>query len=436
MSSLLFKDIAVVGEDYAVREGMNLLVEEGRIAHIGPATPHGFSGEIYNGRGKVAMPGFFNTHSHVPMTLLRGYGEGLPLHEWLFDRMIPFEALLSDEDCYWGSLLGIAEMLSSGIVSFTDMYMHTPGIVRAVMESGIKANLSHGYSTHHADVRFSDSPAYAGTLFLMEAAKEYPGGRLIADASVHAEYTFGEGEIATEIADFCEKSGLRMQVHVSETKQEHEACRGRRGMTPIQFFDKHGLFRVPTTAAHCVWMDEADFDILASRGVTVAHCPSSNMKLGSGVAPIAKMLERGVKVSIGTDGAASNNNLNGLEEVNLAAMVQKGTTGNPLFLGPSQLLELACRNGALSQGRADCGAIAVGNRADIVVYDLESAHLQPVFDVLSNLLFAGQASDIALTMVDGRVLYKDGEYTTIDIKRVIAEAKRIRGEKLALLSAK
>ena len=150
------------------------------------------------------------------------------------------------------------------------------------MESGIKANLSHGYSTHHADVRFSDSPAYAGTLFLMEAAKEYPGGRLVADASVHAEYTFGEGEIVTEIADFCEKSGLRMQVHVSETRQEHEACRSRRGMTPIQFFDKHGLFRVPTTAAHCVWLDEADFDILAGRGITVAHCPSSNMKLGSG----------------------------------------------------------------------------------------------------------------------------------------------------------
>ena len=159
----------------------------------------------------------------------------------------------------------------------------------------IKANLSHGYSTHHADVRFADSPAYAGTMFLMEAAKEYSGGRLVADASVHAEYTFGEGEIAAEIADFLRKSGLRMQVHVSETKQEHEACRGRRGMTPIQFFDKHGLFRVPTTAAHCVWLDEADFDILASRGVTVAHCPSSNMKLGSGVAPIAKMLERGVK---------------------------------------------------------------------------------------------------------------------------------------------
>lgn len=434
MNSFLFRDITVVGEGYQVSQGMNILVEGERIVSIGPKAPDGFAGEVYDGRGKVAMPGFYNTHSHVPMTLLRGYGEGLPLREWLFGRMIPFEALLSDEDCYWGSLLGIAEMLSSGIVSFTDMYMHTPGIVRAVTESGIKANLSHGYSTHLSTARFVDSPAGEGTRYLMEAAKDCPGGRLVADASVHAEYTFGEGIVAAEIGDFCEKAGLRLQVHISETKQEHEACKRQRGVTPTRFFDDFGLFRVPTTAAHCVWLDEGDFEILARRGVTVAHCPSSNMKLGSGVAPIAKMIERGIRVSIGTDGAASNNNLNGLEEVNLAAMVQKGTTGNPLFLGPSALLELACRNGALSQGRDDCGTIAAGNRADIVVYDLEAAHLQPVYDVLSNLLFAGQASDIALTMVDGRILYRDGEYATIDMGRVIAEAKRIRAEKLAILA--
>ena len=436
MKRFLFRNIAVVGEDYSVLDGMNIVVENGRIVSIGPTAPEQFSGEIYDGRGKVAMPGFFNTHSHVPMTLIRGYGEGLSLHEWLFGRMIPFEALLDDEDCYWGSMLGIAEMLASGTVSFSDMYMHTPGIARAVIESGIKANLSHGYSTRSETERFADSPACAGTRFLMGAAKEDAGGRLVADASVHAEYTFGEGRIAAEIADFCVAKGLRMQVHISETKQEHDACVSKRGMTPTRFFDSFGLFRVPTTAAHCVWLDEGDFGILAERGVTVAHCPSSNMKLGSGVAPVAKMIEKGISVSIGTDGAASNNNLNALEEANLAALIQKGTTGNPLILGPRDLLKLACRNGALAQGRKDCGAIAVGNRADIVVYNLESAHLQPVYDILSNILFASRASDIVLTMIDGRVLYEDGEYTTIDIERVIAEAKRIRDEKLVRLAGR
>lgn len=435
-SSFLFKDIGLIGEDYGFREGMNILVEDGRIARIGSSAPEGFSGEIYDGRGKVAMPGFFNTHSHVPMTLLRGYGEGLPLHEWLFDRMIPFENLLDDEDCYWGSLLGIAEMLASGTVSFTDMYMHTPGIAKAVIESGIKANLSHGYSTHLGDGRFADSTACAGTRFLIGAARADRSGRLVADASIHAEYTFGEGKTVGEIADFCLSEGLRMQIHLSETRQEHEACKARRGMTPVAFFDAFGLFRVPTTAAHCVWIEGGDFDILASRGVTVAHCPSSNMKLGSGVAPVAKMIAAGIRVGIGTDGAASNNNLDALEEANLAAMVQKGTTGDPLFLGPRELLELACRNGALSQGRTDCGAIAEGNRADIVVYDLEAPHLQPVYDVLSNLLFSAGSRDIVLNMVDGKVLYRNGLFMTMDISRVMREARRIRDEKLARLAAK
>lgn len=437
--AFLFKDITLIDENYEARGGMNILVREGRVGFIGEGAPAGLGAglgadvEVYDGRGKAAMPAFFNTHCHIPMTLIRGYGEGLSLHDWLFKRMIPFEALLSDEDCYWGSLLGIAELLASGAASFTDMYLHTPGIAKAVAESGIKANLSHGYSTRVSGEHFADSAACAGTRFLISAAKQIPDGRLVADASVHAEYTFGEGRIAAEIADFCAAEGLRMQVHLSETKTEHEACLSRRGMTPAAFFDSFGLFGVPTTAAHCVWISGADMEILARQGVSVAHCPSSNMKLGSGVAPVAKMLAAGLRVSIGTDGAASNNNLNFLEEANLAAMLQKGTTGDPLILGPKQLLELACRNGAAAQGRADCGAIAVGAKADIVVYNLDAPHLQPVYDVLSNILFAAQAGDIALTMVDGRVLYRDGAYTTIDTERVIAEAGRIKAEKLARL---
>lgn len=443
MRKFLFKNITLIDEGYEAREGMDIVVDDDRIASIAPAAdrqasggPGGFDGEVYDGRGKVAMPGFFNIHCHVPMTLIRGYGEGLPLHEWLFGRMIPFEELLDDEDCYWGSLLGIAEMLASGTVSFSDMYMHTPGIARAVLESGIKANLSHGYSSRSKGEHFSDSKAFAGTKFLIGAARGDGSGRLKADAAVHAEYTLGEERLVAEIADFCEAEALRVQVHLSETRRDHEECVDRRGATPARFFDSFGLFRAPTTAAHCVWLEDGDFEILAERGVTVAHCPSSNMKLGSGIAPVAKMLEKGIRVGIGTDGAASNNNLNALEEANLAAMIQKGATGDPLILGPRQLLELACRNGAIAQGREDCGAIAVGDRADIVVYDLESAHLQPVYDVLSNLLFSARASDIVLTMVDGRVLYKDGEYTTIDIGRVISEANRIRVEKLARLERK
>ena len=450
MKSFVFKDISLVDGRFELRDHMDLVVEGGRIVAIAPtggavavsaaAASRAAECEVYDGRGKVAMPGFFNAHCHVPMTLIRGYGEGLSLHDWLFTRMFPFENLLTDEDCYWGALLGIAEMLAGGTVSFTDMYMHEPGIVRAVSESGIKANLAHGYSARKPDSKFSGSNAWEGTKFLMEAAKADKSGRLVADASIHAEYTFGgesAGATGREIAEFCAANGLRLQIHLSETRNEHEEAKARRGMTPTAYFDSLGLFAAaPTTAAHCVWIDEADMDILAARGATVAHCPSSNLKLGSGIAPIRRMQEKGIRVAIGTDGAASNNNLDALEEANLAALVQKGSTGDPLYLGPKALAELACRNGALSQGRDDCGALAVGNKADIVVYDLRKPHLQPVHDALSNLMFAARASDVVLTMIDGRVLYRDGRCLTIDVERVMAECARIVGEKLAQLERK
>lgn len=450
MKSFVFRDISLVDGRFELRDHMDLVVEGGRIVAIAPtggavaASAAGLGlaldgdSEVYDGRGKVAMPGFFNAHCHVPMTLIRGYGEGLSLHDWLFTRMFPFENLLTDEDCYWGALLGIAEMFAGGTVSFTDMYMHEPGIVRAVAESGIKANLAHGYSARKPDGKFSGSNAWEGTKFLMEAAKADKSGRLVADASIHAEYTFGgesAGATGREIAEFCAANGLRLQIHLSETRNEHEEAKARRGMTPTAYFDSLGLFAAaPTTAAHCVWVDEADMDILAARGATVAHCPSSNLKLGSGIAPIKRMQEKGIRVAIGTDGAASNNNLDALEEANLAALVQKGSTGDPLYLGPKALAELACRNGALSQGRGDCGALAIGNKADVVVYDLRKPHLQPVHDALSNLMFAARSSDVALTMVDGRVLYRDGHCLTIDVGRVMSECARIVEEKLARLA--
>jgi 5-methylthioadenosine/S-adenosylhomocysteine deaminase len=453
----LFKNIALAEPSGAVLINQDILVEDDRIISIShsksaearaattlsaaaaaaAATARSFQAtEIYDGRGKLALPGFYNLHSHVPMTLLRGYGEGLPLKKWLFERVFPFEALLTEEDCYWGSLLGIAEMLASGTVSFSDMYLLTPGIARAVRESGIKANLSHGYSTAPKSKGFSDSKAYEGTRFLIDAARADTSGRLIADAAVHAEYTFGEERFGRQIADFCRREDLRVQIHLSETKDEHEACKAKRGCTPTAFFDSCGLFDTPTIAAHGVWLEDGDLDIFAAKGVSLAHCPVSNLKLASGMAPVQKIIDRGIRVCLGTDGAASNNNLNLLKEANLASLLQKSLTGDPLALGPAKLLELACRNGALAQGRADCGALEEGMKADIIVFDLESPRMQPVYDPLVSVFFAADSRDIVLTMVDGKVLYKNGKFTTIDIVRVMAEAERIRDEKLRRLEGK
>ncbi len=429
---MLFKNTTLIDENYQVQKHMNILVENQQITYIGKKQPANPSGEVYNGENKLIMPGFFNNHCHVPMTLLRGYGEGLPLDRWLNERIFPFEGLLTQEDIYWGSQLGIAEMIKSGVVGFTDMYLKLKGIGRAVRESGIKANISYGAMTFDQE-KFSNTQAYQETLEMLDYIKDLEDDRLKIEASVHGEYTSNPGFVE-EIVEFSKDYQLGIHAHMSETESEVKQCKIRhKGLTPVQYFDQHGVFSRPTTGAHCVWLEEVDYGILKNKGVTVAHCPSSNMKLASGIAPIQKMLDHGISVTIGTDGAASNNNLNMLEEINLASMLQKVSTLNPLALGPQKLLELACRNGALAQGRINCGSIQVGNKADLFIVDLDKPHLQPVHDVLSNMIYSAQSDDICLTMVNGKILYQDGEYQTIDIEKVLFNVKQIKDEKIKLL---
>ena len=436
---MLFRDITLIDEHFEAKEHQFVATTDERVTYIGSEAPVEFDGPVYEGKNKALLPGFFNIHCHVPMTLLRGYGEGLPLQRWLTERIYPFEALQTPEDVYWGALLGCAEMLQSGAVSFTDMYTPLESVFRAVTESGMKANISNGALMFDPAGHFApgckDFDGMENFLQLLARA-EKPDGRVRADASLHGEYTSHEAFVR-EVAQYAKHKGLRMHLHLSETQKEHEECKARHGgLTPAAYLEACGLLDVPATAAHCVWLEDADMDILARHGVTVASCPSSNLKLGSGIARVKELMGRGVRVGIGTDGASSNNNLNMLEEITLCSLLQKGANHDPGFMGPAQTLEMACRNGALAQGRADCGCIRVGNRADLVVYDLDKPHLHPIYDVAANILYAAQASDICLTMVDGDVAYRDGQFTHIDMEQVLYQVERIRGEKLEQLAAK
>ena len=428
---MLIKNITLVDENYNIQENMNVLIVKDKITYIGGECPQNYTGESYDGHNKLLMPGFFNSHCHVSMTLLRGYGEGLPLDRWLNEKMFPFEALLTEEDVYWGSQLGIAEMIKSGAVSFTDMYMRIGGVGRAVKETGIKANVSFG-AVAFGEEKWAQTAAYKETLELLDYIKDIKNERMKVETSIHAEYT-SNPQLIEEVVNFASDHKLSMHTHASESANEVKRSQERWGLTPIEYFEKHGIFNGKTTVAHCVWLEEQDYAILKKTGATVAHCPSSNMKLASGIAPVQKMLDYGIKVAIGTDGAASNNNLNMLEEMNLASMLQKVNTLDPLVLGPKQLLELSCKNGALAQGRQDSGCIKVGNRADLIIIDLDKPHLQPIYDVLSNIIYSAQSEDICLTMVDGKVLYQDGQYKTIDMEKVLFNVNRIKDEKLALL---
>ncbi len=432
---MLFQDIALMGEDGLTREHMDVRIEGPFIQSIRPheaadsSSPP--SSPVYDGRGKLLIPGFFNNHAHIPMTLTRGYGEGLPLYDWLYTRIFPFEALLTEEDMYWGALLGIAEMLSGGTVSFTDMYMRIQGIYRAVLETGIKASLSNGL-TGDARTRLEETAWYRETETLIRDAKD-SDGLVIANASLHAEYT-SEPQLVTQLVDYAKDRQLPMHVHLSETEGEHENCKKKHGKTPAAYLHDLGLFDLPTTAAHAVHIEGEDFELLADKEVTLAHCPSSNLKIGSGLAQVKAWWDRGIRVSIGTDGAGTNNNLDMIEEVTLASYLAKGQHRDPLLFSTGELLTFSTRNGALAQGRADTGLLREGFRADLAVVDMSKPRFQPLYDYGTALFTNANASDVVLTMVDGRVLYEDGEFKTLDIEKIVWQACRIRDEKLAALA--
>ena len=432
---MLFADIDLLDEDLDYRTRQWVGVRDGRIAYLGDEAPAGEEaaayGEVYDGRGKLLAPAFYNAHAHAPMTLLRGYAENLPLQAWLNDKVFPFEDRITPEDCYWGTTLACAEMARYGCVSFSDMYYHMEEGARAALDAGLKMNLSDSLLAFNGE-GLDELPVDAQNRRLLHDLQGAGDGRIVVDCNIHAEYTSNPRAVA-DLAAFAREQGLRVQVHVSETRAEHEECRQRHGgLTPVRYFDSLGLFDAPVTAAHCVWVDDEDIDVLAARGVFVAANPASNMKLGSGFAPVPKMLERGVKVCLGTDGMASNNNHDMMQDLYLLALLYKGSTNDPSVVTPKQALAAATRMGALSQGRDDCGYVAIGAKADLCVFDVSGPSWAPMTNPLVNVVYAGHGADVCLTMCDGRVVYRDGAYPTLDVERAKAEVnartQRIVGE--------
>ncbi len=414
---MLFKDITYIDENFNTVEHAYIGTKNGVIDYISTEKPDWGYGEVYDGAGKVLIPGIVNNHTHAAMTLMRGYGEGLPLDRWLNEKIFPFESKWDENSIYWAGLLGMAEMMACGTTSFTDMYFHDAVAEKVVRESGLKCNFDN------PPIGFDGIPlkkmSYFGPTHEMIKKFGHSRGRFVEEFGLHAEYTSTE-PLVKDVAAFAKENALRLHIHCSETKSEHEACKGRHnGMTPVAYLESCRIFENPTNLAHCVWVEDSDIEILKKYpNVTVTHCPSSNMKLGSGFAPIKKLLDAGINVALGTDGASSNNNLNMFEEMHLAAMICRGNTGNADEVSAKDLFKMATVNGAKSQGRTDTGVIKKGNKADLVVIDFNKPHLVPCFDVLTNVVFSAQSSDVALTMVDGDVLYRDGKYKTIDINKV------------------
>ena len=431
---MLFANIDYLNSAFEVERGY-IGTEGAFITYVGVAAPENSErfGECYNGRGKLLIPGLYNTHAHMPMTLLRGYAEGLALQDWLFNRIFPFEAKIDDEKAYPATLLAIAEMLRFGVVAVTDMYFFCDARIRAIAESGIKANLCEGIMVFDEQTTYEQTHNLRVNERLVQEYHNTLDGRLKIDLNIHSEY-ISNPQVVRAVGEHAASLGVQTHVHISETKREHEECKQRRGgQTPTQYFESLDFFRMPATAAHCVWTEPADWEIFRACGVSVSCNPASNMKLASGFAPVAAMLDAGVNVTIGTDGAASNNSHNILKDLYLLALLSRGASGDATAVKPQQALAIATINGARSQGRADCGLIEVGRRADLVALDICVPWMQPIHNLVNNLVYSAQGTDVVLTMVDGTILYRDGNYLTIDIERAINDTKRFSAEIAASL---
>lgn len=310
-----------------------------------------------------------------------------------------------------------------GIVSSSDMYYFIPDMVKAVTDSGTKANISRSV-VNPMGTPFDELVSVKESIEAFEQFHGTADGRVLIDNSIHAEYTTNP-ETVQRLSAMTKEQNLIMHVHVSETRFEHEECKKRHGgMTPVQYLNSLGAFDTPALTAHCVWVEGEDFDILKEKGVYVASNPVSNLKLASGICPVAKMMNMGINVAIGTDSVASNNNLNFFEEMKTFATLAKVKVNDPTVITPKEALMSATLNGAKAQGRFNCGSLEVGKKADMIVLRTDMANMHPVHNLLNNVVYSATDSNIAMTIVDGKILYKDGEYTTIDIEKTIFEAEK------------
>lgn len=413
---ILFKNAAIPDRnapDHTRR--VSLAVDGDRISYIGEVTPEGAFDRAIDCDDALLVPGFINAHCHTAMTLFRSLGGGLPTQRWLDEAILPAEDRLTPELTELASSWAIAEMIAGGTTSFSDLYFFCEATAHAAANAGIRANVARGVVSFDPDADPASDTRVRDAIALYD---EWNGiGGMKIDFSLHAEYT-NVPRVVEYIAKIASDRGAMMQIHISETAREQEKCVAKYGKTPAAFFDDLGALTDRTVLAHCVHVTPGDIALIAERGATVVHCPRSNLKLGSGVAPLRAMLDAGVNVALGTDGAASNNRLSMLDEYGTAALIHPGVNQQADLFEPSEFLPLLSENGARAQGRADVGSLSVGMKADLCLLDTSAPGASPMLDAADHLAFTASPSQVRMTVCDGRVLYENGEYKTIDIEKL------------------
>jgi 5-methylthioadenosine/S-adenosylhomocysteine deaminase len=416
---MLVKDVLLGGET------THMYVDGGRIAEIGVKRE---ADTVLEGKGKMALPGFVNLHTHTAMSLFRGFGDDLGLRTWLETKIWPREAQLKPDDIYWGAKLACLEMIKSGTTTFNDMYFHMDQVGKAVKEMGLRAFLSEGIIDMNDPSAGQEQLKRAQDVNIRNASLRME--RIVPTLGPHAIYTVSK-ETLLAIKDLADRKGYLVHTHLSETKEEVDESLARHAMRPAQYLDSIGFLTKDVIAAHCCWLDPAEIDILAKAGVKIAHCPVSNMKLATGQAmPYAALREAGVVMGLGTDGAASNNNLDMFESMKVAALLQKFAHRDATVLPATEAFEMATLGGARALG-IDAGVLEPGRLADFILVDLKRPELAPRHDDRSNFVYAAHGNIVDTVVCDGQVLMKGrrvkGEADIIDKATAVARDVVTRG---------
>ena len=372
----------------------NILIENGRFASLNaPASVE--ADETIDSEGLAILPAFYNTHNHAAMSLLRGYADDLPLQSWLQDYIWPYEDKLTPADIRRGSEIAVKEMVTGGSVLFNDMYFDIEETIDIVAKSGMRAAIGITVMDYHSLAQSEEKKRF------IEEFKDPTNGRISLVMAPHAIYTVCK-ERLIESAEYARAHNMRIHTHLSETESEVRDCVKEHGMTPVRYLDSIGYLGPDVILAHCVHVDEEEWDILAERGVTVSHCPCSNMKLGSGRFPYELAIKSGVRITLGTDGPSSNNNLDMREEMKFAALMAK-MNGDAALLPAQEVMKWATVNGAEAFG-IDGGVIAEGKVADAILVDLSAPKMVPCHNLLSNWVYAADSSCIRKVICDGKVI--------------------------------
>ncbi|NLB80667.1 MAG: amidohydrolase [Clostridiaceae bacterium] len=421
---LLIKNAEIITMDYdnPIVKGDIGIVDE-KIAFIGK--DNNFTPDtIKDVKGNIVMPGLINAHTHTPMSLLRCYADDLDLHEWLFDRIVPVEDTFDENDIYWGSMLACLEMIESGVTAFADMYFLNTATARAVQQNGMRANISRALQCFDDRTSFENDKLIRQALELYNQFHNTAQGRIMVDISAHAVYTNTKPYLKY-IATIIDELNVGVHLHISETERENIECLEKYKMTPTQLFLSCGFFNTRTIAAHSVYLTQDDIDIYKDKNINIVTNPTSNLKLASGIAPIGKYLRNGLNIALGTDSAASNNNLNLFEEMHLASLLQKGVNKDPIEISAFDALKMATVNGADALGIENCGVLKASNVADLIIINTDKPHLMPYYNPLSAVVYSAQAADVDSVMVAGKFLMENREIKSIDVEQVKYQTKKI-----------